>query len=154
MKPSNNLENKTPSDTYWRVQSVCKNVQAHISLESQQNTFDKSGFIMTFLTILGVIEILCSFRLVLEAKTGKETPDRQCETTWIDFWTWICSTRQGGLGQEVAWKLSWCCLTSLITMVLLIRKWMDLSLRKNHLLLRCWGWPFLLNWIGALTLSL
>ena len=27
---------------------------------------------MTFLTILGVIEIKCSFRLVLEGKTGKE----------------------------------------------------------------------------------
>ena len=27
---------------------------------------------MTFLTILGVTEILCSFRLVLEGKTGKE----------------------------------------------------------------------------------
>ena len=30
---------------------------------------------MTFLTILGVIEILCSFRLVLEGKTGKEIPE-------------------------------------------------------------------------------
>ena len=30
---------------------------------------------MTFLTILGVIEILCSFRLVLERKTGKEIPE-------------------------------------------------------------------------------
>ena len=29
---------------------------------------------MTFLTILGVIEI-CSFRLVLERKTGKATPE-------------------------------------------------------------------------------
>ena len=29
---------------------------------------------MTFLTILGVIGLLCSFRLVLEAKTGKEMP--------------------------------------------------------------------------------
>ena len=29
---------------------------------------------MTFLTILGVTEILCSFRLVLEGKTGKEIP--------------------------------------------------------------------------------
>ena len=29
---------------------------------------------MTFLTILGVTEILCSFKLVLEGKTGKETP--------------------------------------------------------------------------------
>ena len=27
---------------------------------------------MTFLNILGVAEILCSFRLVLEGKTGKE----------------------------------------------------------------------------------
>ena len=30
---------------------------------------------MTFLTILGVTEILCSFRLVLEGKTGKELPE-------------------------------------------------------------------------------
>ena len=29
---------------------------------------------MTFLTILEVTEILCSFRLVLEGKTGKEIP--------------------------------------------------------------------------------
>ena len=34
--------------------------------------FDQSKFIMTFLTILGVAEMLCSFRLVLEGKTGKE----------------------------------------------------------------------------------
>ena len=47
-------------------------------------------------------------------------------------------------------KLSWFCLTNLI-MVLLIWKWMNLFLRKNHLL-RCWGWHSLLNWIGALTL--
>ena len=30
---------------------------------------------MTFLTILGVTEILCSFRLVLKGKTGKEIPE-------------------------------------------------------------------------------
>ena len=30
---------------------------------------------MTFLTILAVTEILCSFRLVLDGKTGKETPE-------------------------------------------------------------------------------
>ena len=30
---------------------------------------------MTFLTILGVIEILRSFRLALEEKTGKEIPE-------------------------------------------------------------------------------
>ena len=30
---------------------------------------------MSFLTMLGVTEILCSFRLVLEGKTGKEMPE-------------------------------------------------------------------------------
>ena len=30
---------------------------------------------MTFLTIFGVTEILCSFRLDLEEKTGKEIPE-------------------------------------------------------------------------------
>ena len=30
---------------------------------------------MAFLTILGVTEVLCSFRLVLEGKTGKEIPE-------------------------------------------------------------------------------
>ena len=30
---------------------------------------------MTFLTILVVTEILCSFRLVLEGKTGKQMPE-------------------------------------------------------------------------------
>ena len=30
---------------------------------------------MTFRTILGVTEILCIFRLVLEGKTGKDIPD-------------------------------------------------------------------------------
>ena len=30
---------------------------------------------MTFLTILGVTEVLSSFRLVLEGKTGKDIPE-------------------------------------------------------------------------------
>ena len=37
--------------------------------------FDKSRFVITFLTILGVPEILCSFRLVLDGKKGKEIPE-------------------------------------------------------------------------------
>ena len=45
------------------------------------DAFDKSRFIMTFLTILGVTEILCSFRLVLEEKTVKEMP----ESSRLDF---------------------------------------------------------------------
>ena len=30
---------------------------------------------MTFLTVMGVMERLCSFRLVLEGKAGKEIPE-------------------------------------------------------------------------------
>ena len=40
-------------------------------IQSGPDVFDESKFVMTFLTILGVMEILCSFRLVLERKTGK-----------------------------------------------------------------------------------
>ena len=44
-------------------------------------------------------------------------------------------------------KLNLFCLISLITLVLLIWKWV-------HLFLRCWNWFSLLNSIGAVTLSL
>ena len=44
-------------------------------IQSEPETFDKSRFAMTFLTILGATEILCSFRLVLEGKTHKEIPE-------------------------------------------------------------------------------
>ena len=43
-------------------------------IQSGSGMFDKSRFVATFLTILGVMEILLSFRLVLQGKTGKETP--------------------------------------------------------------------------------
>ena len=41
-------------------------------IQSGPDAFDESRFVMTFLNILGVMEILCNFRLVLEGKTGKE----------------------------------------------------------------------------------
>ena len=44
-------------------------------IESGPDTFENSRFVINFLTILGVKEILCSFRLVLEGKTGKEIPE-------------------------------------------------------------------------------
>ena len=43
---------------------------------------------MTFLTILGVTEILCSFILVLEGKTGKEIP----ESSRLEFLEKISAT--------------------------------------------------------------
>ena len=48
-------------------------MKVHIQLGP--DAFDESRFIMTFLANLGVTEILCSFRLVLEGKTGKEISD-------------------------------------------------------------------------------
>ena len=44
-------------------------------IQSGSEAFDESKFIMTFFTILEVMEILCSFRLVLEGKAGKKIPD-------------------------------------------------------------------------------
>ena len=44
-------------------------------IQSGPDAFDKSRFIITFMIILGVTEILCSFKLVLEGKTGKKIPE-------------------------------------------------------------------------------
>ena len=44
-------------------------------IRSGPNAFDKSRFVMTFLTIVGVTEVLCSFRIVPEGKTSKEIPE-------------------------------------------------------------------------------
>ena len=44
-------------------------------MQSEPDAFDESRFVMTFLTILGVMETLYSFRLVLEWKTGKKIPE-------------------------------------------------------------------------------
>ena len=45
------------------------------------DALDESRFVVTFLTILSVMEILWSFRLVIEGKTGKEIP----ESSRLDF---------------------------------------------------------------------
>ena len=46
-----------------------------VGIKPGPDAFDESRFVMTFLTILKVTEILCSFKLVLEGKTGKEIPE-------------------------------------------------------------------------------
>ena len=45
-------------------------------IQSGPDTFDESKFVMTFLAVLGVMEILRSFRLVLEGKTYQSHQDR------------------------------------------------------------------------------
>ena len=75
-------------------------------------------------------------------------------TSRIGFYTRIWSTQFCGLRQEVACLFQcWFSLTVLITLVVLMWKWMALLLRKNHLL-RCCGCLSLLNWIGPFTLFL
>ena len=80
MRPSNNLENKTPSDTSKSSASMYESSGSQFfrtttGIQSGPDVFHESRFVMTFLTILGVMEILCSSRLVLEGKTGKEIPE-------------------------------------------------------------------------------
>ena len=72
------------------------------------------------------------------------------------LWIWIWSKDTLDWSSklpEMLEKLSWFCLTSLITLVLMMWKFMGLFVRKNHVL-RCWGWLSLLNWIGTLKLFL
>ena len=45
------------------------------AIQSGPDAFDELRFVMTFLSIFGVTEILFSFRLVLEGKIGKEIPE-------------------------------------------------------------------------------
>ena len=63
---------QSPASMYGSVGSQF--FRTTIGAQSELDTFGKSRFIMTFLTILKVTEI-CSFRLVLEGKTGKEIPE-------------------------------------------------------------------------------
>ena len=78
MRPSNNLENslrhilKSSASMYESSGSQFFKTTTRVQLGP--NAFDESRFVITFLTILGIMEILCSFRLVLEEKTGKEIP--------------------------------------------------------------------------------
>ena len=80
MRPSKNLENnsfghilKSSASMYESSGSLF--FRATTGIQSGPDTFDESRFVMTFLTIFGVMEILCSFRLVLEGKIGKEIPE-------------------------------------------------------------------------------
>ena len=63
------------------------------------------------------------------------------------FYETLSTGAERGLLILMVEKLNLFCLTSLITRMLLMWKWMGLFLRKNYLL-RCW--LLLLNWIGAL----
>ena len=61
--------------------SVSQFFRTNTRIQSGPDVFDESRFVMTFLTIFEVKEILCSFRLVIEGKTCKEISD----SSWLEF---------------------------------------------------------------------
>ena len=80
MRPSNNLKNKTPSHILKSSDSIYESSGSQFfrtttGIKSGPDALDKSRFIMTFLTISGLTEILRSFRLILEWKIGTEIPE-------------------------------------------------------------------------------
>ena len=112
--------------------------------------------LMTFLMMLSVILlsmlmiILCTICVIRHLICGNNY-------NWLlnlnliykKLWTGAGS----GLLISILEKLNWFPLARLIKLAILIWKWMGLFLEKNNLLW-CWSWLCLLNWIGALTLSL
>ena len=56
MKPSNNLENKTPSASIYKSLGS-QFLRTTTRIQPGPDNFEESRFIMTFLTIFGVAEI-------------------------------------------------------------------------------------------------
>ena len=81
MRTSINLDNKTPSNMYRRVQlSMYESSGSHFfktttGIQWGLDAFDESRLAMTVVTYLGVKWIFCCFRSVLEGKPGKEMPE-------------------------------------------------------------------------------
>ena len=63
-----NLDEKIPSDKYWKGQLICMKVQTH-SFPRPPLKYSQDQTLLTFLTILGVRK-LCSFNLILEEKAA------------------------------------------------------------------------------------
>ena len=93
MSPSNSLE--TVQQSFRQLLKSLASIyessgsqffRTTTGIQSGPDAFDESRFVMTFLTILGVMDILSSFRLVLEGKTGKEiTQSHQDLSSWKSF---------------------------------------------------------------------
>ena len=75
MRPFNNLERLFQTHIQESSASMYESSGSQFfrtttGIQSGPDAFDESRFIMTFLTILEVMQLLHSFRLVLEGKTG------------------------------------------------------------------------------------
>ena len=114
--------------------------------------------LMTFLMVLSVT-LLSMLMILLLTLIVISVSIWSVGTTRVGFWTWTWAMTHCRLGHEKAcwfqcWKnFYWFPLTGLITLMLLIWKWIGLFLKKNNLL-RCWDYLLFLNWSGTFTLSL
>ena len=116
--------------------SLFKNIQ--LMLE-----FFKAPFLDPTLFILYINDLPDDVICDIAIYADNTTPYSICDQA-SDLWQQLELASISMLG-----KLRWFRLTVLITLVLLMWKWVGLVLRKNHL-----SRPSLLNWIGALTFSL
>ena len=67
MRLLNNLENKISPIVFEISSSQLTECQAH-----RLDVLEESKAVMTFLTIMGVMRILCSWRVVIEGKRGRQ----------------------------------------------------------------------------------
>ena len=84
------------------------------------------------------VDVICDIAICAD----DTTLNYKCDQT-SDLWQQLETVRhwtgaRSGLLFSMLGKLNWFRLTSQITLVLLMWKWMGLFLRKNHIL-RCWG---------------
>lgn len=92
------MENKIPSDTYWKnmypeVQSQFSRISTRI--KPGPGTLVESRSVMTFLTIFKVKVILWSLSIILERKAGRDIRCREkhlktnnIEEKWHIFFSW------------------------------------------------------------------
>ena len=132
--------------TWFWIESLYKNIQ--LMLEFLKGPFLVLDFscciLMTFLMMLSVILSVVSSMLMILLSILSVIGHLICgnNLNWLlnlnliydTLWTVVRS----GLLISMLGKLSWFRLTGLRTMVLLMRKWVGLFLRKNHVL-KCWG---------------
>ena len=97
--------------------------------------------LMTFLTTFSVI-LLSMLMILLSILSVMRHLICGNNLNWLLNLNLICKTLwtgvRSGLLISMLGKLSWFCLIGLITMVLLMLKWMGLFLSKNYIL-RSWG---------------
>ena len=97
--------------------------------------------LMTFLTMLSVT-LLSMLMKLLSILSVTRHLICSSNLNWLLNLNLIYKTLWTGARSDssisMLGKLNWFCLTGLITLVLLMWKWMGLFLRKNHIL-RCWA---------------